>query len=510
MGIGELNTKGEICYIDNNDINLIKKYGQVGLYMSLAKQKGEGIYTNGEIKDTESATDSEIYEFIKRYFDRFQQRYGMLKINISSENINEETKNIIESEFNNMPIIVNFMGNSNNLNILTDLLNLPNVFLQDDRLDKTINVEELIFLGSIINQNKKIKYEYDSNSMKKEYHFDGLNQYNSIIIQDTNDIKKINKELKNIIKYINSIDNKIEININITDERFLNNLPGILEIIGEKIDIPYDKMMFKFNLDSIAGKIKTGRRYKMLGHIPVSCNGIEFNNFGEFSYFNDFSNLILSKIPSNASEIEKVVYISEFLIKYFKYDHDNYEKLKNGTGTIPLKNFVTLVNTGIGVCRDYAKLTEYFLNKVGIKCNYIASNSYAYMQDKDIPGKIKVNSFGLIADSKYYAHAFNIVYIDDIPYYLDNTWIDKEDELYNSPQFLVSTEVFNESHSKYVEVLKNNCPRNYDRHEIFKVLNNINTIWSEFNEEDVNFLYSIGQSTLAGKVLNDFNGRNRK
>ena len=510
MSIGELNTNGEICYIDSNDINLIKEYGQVGLYMSLAKKKGEDIYANGEIKDTESATDAEICEFIKRNFDRFQQRYGMLKINISSKNINEEIRNIIENEFSSIPIIVDFIGVNNNLDELTSLMNLPNVFLKDTRINKTINSDELFFLISVTNHNKKIKYDYNNVSSKNEFTLDKLNNYDSILIQDTSNIKKINEELKSIIKYINSIDNKTEININITDERFLNNLPGILELIEEEIDIPHDKMLFKFNLDSIAGKIKTGRRYKMLGHIPVSCNGIEFNNLGEFSYFNDFSNLILSKIPSNASEIEKVVYISEFLINYFKYDYDNYEKAINGTGTTPLKNFVTLASTGIGVCRDYAKLTEYFLNKVGIRCNYIASNSYAYMQDKDIPGKVKFNSFGEFTDPKYDAHAFNIVYIDDIPYYLDNTWIDKEDELYNSPQFLVSTDVFNESHSEYVEVLKNNCPRNYDRHEIFKALNNINTVWSEFNEEDVNFLYSIGQSTLAGKVLNDFNGRNRK
>ena len=65
-----------------------------------------------------------------------------------------------------------------------------------------------------------------------------------------------------------------------------------------------------------------------------------------------------------------------------------------------------------------------------------------------------------------------MVYIDGKPYFLDNTWIDKENKLFNNENFLVSTDTFMKTHGEYVEVKKYECPENYSRYDIIEKTKN--------------------------------------
>lgn len=103
------------------------------------------------------------------------------------------------------------------------------------------------------------------------------------------------------------------------------------------------------------------------------------------------ANQLLSDIKgnNNLSDVEKALLIHDRLAVLCEYDYNNGENQFDMYGA--------LVNK-VSVCQGYAEAYDYLLEQVGIE-SYIC-------------GSIELN------------HAWNIVYIDNIPYHVDVTWDD--------------------------------------------------------------------------------------
>lgn len=94
-------------------------------------------------------------------------------------------------------------------------------------------------------------------------------------------------------------------------------------------------------------------------------------------------------------DIEKILLIHDRLDQYCEYDYVNYL-----AGTVPEESYemVGVFTKQIAVCAGYTKAFKFLLDKVGIKNYYISSDALN--------------------------HAWNMVYLDGVPYFIDSTWDD--------------------------------------------------------------------------------------
>lgn len=104
-------------------------------------------------------------------------------------------------------------------------------------------------------------------------------------------------------------------------------------------------------------------------------------------------------IASDMSEYDKVLAIHDWICENVEYGYDSNHSDQDIYGALVLRG---------AVCAGYAKSFTYLLDKVGIESHVISGHAVE-------SGKIGE------------AHAWNLVYIDDKPYYFDITWDDEGD-----------------------------------------------------------------------------------
>ena len=368
---------------------------------------------------------------------------------------------IIENGFeinpNHSQICLNNINSQNIYDTNRNISRYPNERFVIPMNINSIESEDLDLLEYMMN------YDFDVDNVNMLVNIDvnnaDLSNIFNILKQTPKNFEKISRLTFNISnKRISSLEQFIQ-NIDLINS---NNFPNMSFRIN--LDENYIKSLDKSTVEKIDTYLTELRNSQNISFSIDYKPGVERVGGFRFEDINSCFQLcnktedIIGCIPRDASDLEKVTYISNWIMQNFSYDYENYQKKKeweeqnpnaiaNDSNRIHLKtrNLVEFLDDKTGVCQDVAELTEYLLKKVGVECEHISSNN----------------------------HSFNRVYIDSIPYWMDNTWdINSHDEnkdyqLSDSEYFLTSYEDFFKTHSKYDAIYHSPaCPKTMNRENI--------------------------------------------
>ena len=204
------------------------------------------------------------------------------------------------------------------------------------------------------------------------------------------------------------ISKKVKIDkyrVNIKTKNDLEVLINIEEFIPVNTFIEVDHELFSmFNPNNARDLLATNKDIDDLlnnRYITFLYEDIEYNSFNQIIDLERNIDLIKMRIPYDASKLDKVTYVSLFMINYFQYDYDLVRKQEEEGNDFKDVNPSEVVKSGKGVCRHFASLTKKILNSLGVECECITAYDKNYEE----------------------GHVFNVVTIDGKSYFLDNTWL---------------------------------------------------------------------------------------
>lgn len=396
-----------------------------------------------------------------------------------------------------------FEINPNHSQICLNNINSQNIYDTNRNIRRYQNERFIIPMNvnSIESENLElleymINYDFDVDNVNMLVNIDvnnaDLSNIFNILKQTPKNFEKMDRLTFNISnEKISSLKQFIQ-NIDLINS---NNFPNMLFSIN--LDEEYIKSLDKLTVEKIDTYLTELRNTEDISFSISYKPGIERNKRFYFDDINSCFQLcnktedIIGCIPRDASDLDKVTYISNWIMQNFSYDYEDYDKKKQWEQQNPDKpvdapdrprikqrNLVQFIEDKTGVCQDVAELTEYLLKKVRVECEHISSNN----------------------------HSFNMVYIDGIPYWMDNTWdINMHDEnkdyqLCDSEYFLTSYEGFFKTHSKYDAIYHSpEGPKTMDRENIKSSIERTSQ-WKHILEQSIigNQLYA---NTRSGELV---------
>ena len=106
-------------------------------------------------------------------------------------------------------------------------------------------------------------------------------------------------------------------------------------------------------------------------------------------------NNICMRISPNWSDIQKILWVNDYICDVYQYDYSVQATPPNPT---PYDDLYSMVHYKTGTCQGYTKLFKAIMDKLGIECSYSSSDMIA--------------------------HVWNIVKLDGQWYHIDVTWND--------------------------------------------------------------------------------------
>ena len=377
---------------------------------------------------------NDIYNVINQYQLDPQLFNNPFYLTVSLENFNENTINVINQ--------------------------LDSKIFVEIATNKDIDVQKFQILSRINHENCQFYFSGWINQDAME-----LLSSKFVIDQESRPvlvIKKIDDTTVNTINNYCSLFKNPRFRIEIKDSYSLQNLYNIITYIPEdEILIQLDNNLFNEKNPNNARSLIVQSQEKQVPQgkkLNIKFNDIEYENVEQIYELEKYLEIIKSHIPSNASELDIITYVSLFIINYFKYDYDMYEKSIKKEDFEEI-NLLQFVSRGKGVCRHFASFTKYLLNSMNIECEKIDADGDYYN------------------NSEAEGHAFNVVKIDGKMYFLDNTWLAGQIQageihsLAESSDFLTSNNTF--GHEEFSDALEDYKCEDYNRQEINNSVNRV-------------------------------------
>lgn len=382
-----------------------------------------------------------------------------INVKKGSDIYNVVAQSQLDPELFNLPFYLNvdfYDFDTNTLNVINQLKD--DIFLRIS-VNKYIDNEILQFISKISHRNCQI---YLSSWINLDIIEQLVNQFE--ITEDSSPVIVVEKIDNTTSDRIAQLAHKIKeprFRIEISDINSLQNLYSIIPYISEDSTIVLDDQIFNPNNPNNARDLllqSDVQEAQEKDKLNIFFHGVEYHSMSQIYELEKNLDLIRSRIPFDATELDIVTYVSLFIINYFKYDYVMSNKITQNIAFDDI-NLAQFVSSGAGVCRHFAHFTKHLLNSLGIDCEKIDSLGN-YQENVVVEG-----------------HSFNVVKINGILYFLDNTWLTGRiqngeiQSLDQSTDFLTSNAVF--GHEEYEDALSDYKCEEYDREEIRKSINRV-------------------------------------
>ena len=233
-----------------------------------------------------------------------------------------------------------------------------------------------------------------------DYHLAEPTYYNAVSVSDTSLEAVLDTET--FVDYLIEQLKTTECTEKIYSDR--NELFGCIDI--SSFEIPYNKEMWKtltsfiwynspelFRIDLMGCSVLSGNIFQL--YFSENYNKEDYSVMLDEMHSSAEKLLTNIKGNENLTDVEKALLLHDRLALLCEYDYDS---LKSGAVPESSYNAYGVLVLNDAVCKGYALAYDYLLEQVGIKSEYCSSEGLN--------------------------HAWNIVYIDNIPYHVDVTWDD--------------------------------------------------------------------------------------
>ena len=194
------------------------------------------------------------------------------------------------------------------------------------------------------------------------------------------------------------------------------------------------------------------------------------------------NSVIASLIKDDMTEYDKVLAIHDWMCENIEYGACANDSDQDMYGALVLKR---------ALCAGYAESFSYLLNKIGIKSEVISGES-------------------INGDGENVAHAWNLVYIDNKPYYFDVTWDDDSSGVIYD-WFGVTSEEFKMSHfpsDGYEWVEATSLEANYYyKNSMYIDSYNAAFVVQQINKQGKSFTIKCSDWLVMNKLLKAFGDR---
>lgn len=297
-----------------------------------------------------------------------------------------------------------------------------------------------------------------------------LTEDNSPVIEIKNIDDRTLTKLNDLKRYSSNNGEKFRYRVVITDGKSLERVHEIVDHLEDEVFIAIRDDIFSNDKDSKSarGILRDSSNFeenisKINKKYLIDYNGLKFENFKHLIDLEKCIDVVLSRIPKNASDLDKIVFMTLFMINHFEYDYENVDKMRD---------LFEFIKDRKGVCRDYADLSEYLFKRAGVEC-YRTGN---YKEDEEV------------------GHAFNVVYVDGKKSLLDVTWLAEEVKagrilsIVQSNNFLTDDKTF--GHDGYLD----------ERHEDSSYINRAEIVKSLLRTRNWKYTYYINKEMLVDLI----------
>lgn len=366
--------------------------------------------------------------------DFLDGEYCFILRNISDEKIRK-----IINTFPNIPIIVDSTLN---------FLDRPNIFYS------ILGDVDISFLYTLLKLNRT---------------FGNPSCYNIVIKNITDEVLRMLKEIESMISdyvlkvYINDANSLLKL------DEILNGRENHPTLITFSENLFWAEDLNSYSARYILGNYEIRKKIKglVLSHPKLSIKYLNIDKIDEIFNFEIIIDTLISMMPSDVGELDKVTFIILFIVNNFKTN-------------LGFRNLYELLKSRSGQCNQFSELVKSLLNHLGIKCEIVGGQSKYNWRE---------------------GHSWNVVNILGKEYFLDVTWIINEFEtnkiqsIEESINCLTDNFCFKICHGDFMSDVNNVCLY-YPRREIKSSIARINS-W----EKDSNSLETLIKSIEQSEIL---------
>lgn len=245
--------------------------------------------------------------------------------------------------------------------------------------------------------------------------FEELNDKNNILGLQLSLASKVGEsDFKKLLNFLKNIQYRFDFRLNLANlEVFDNYQLSLLNMINSNLDT----------------KLKVNQSYD--GKFTENNSYDNLYSFDNLIKVKEKINEIISKIPAEYNEVEKILFVYKYLGKKIKYDKTMASLEHNNRKFYDSNSIYDILFNNKGVCSGIAVTFRVLMNAIGIECQVICSSKHEW-------NVVRINGFWYHLDLTW--DLYNIKYNNKLEYFLKSEKYILKDESHQFYTFYAEKE----------------------------------------------------------------------